>query len=163
MERNKQSTVDGMYRLLAGPRDLQRWDFEINDPGKENASSGHKILYKAYKDQLTIIARKVEKIWDQEINWLTSQLGSEKEAISKHLYEFPAGPAAQPEFIEYIRMNWLKCNYLNKNTTIHEAVAPETLLLKWLSEEIDVTDTSIKVICCMPYWPLGLDEDDNWC
>ena len=163
MQISARRVQDGMHRLLSAPRDLKRWDAHIGDPSPQSASPEHLLLFDAYKSQLRVTAKRAEETWDSETAWRAKQHGNAVEAHREQWIEFPAGPAAQPDFIALVRRTWLACDALNKIVPAYQAVAPEVLLLKWPAEEFPLDHVVIKVLCCMPYWPLGLDKADNWC
>jgi hypothetical protein len=161
MEVNLDRIRKGIHRLLEAPRDVPRWDRHLGDPGKQGASASHIALFDVYAAELGPAARRAEEIWDREIVFRAARSPHEDARI-QHWMEYPAGPAAQPFMVALIRKSWLRCDGLNKTVPPQQAVAPEVLMLKWLADERGPDDVAVKVITCMPYWPLGLDKDGHW-
>jgi hypothetical protein len=153
---------NGISRLLTAPRDVLRWDAHIGDPGKAAASPGHRSLFDRYKVDIRRAAKEAERIWDEELAAHAQELGDQKQATRAHWMMMPAGPGARPFFVALVRKYWLACDALNKTLPPEQAVAPEGLLLAWLADERLAGDPAVKVLACLPYWPVGLDADGQW-
>ena len=85
---------------------------------------------------------------------------SEQEAARAAWMRRPAGPASYPGMVALVREYWLACDALNRKCAEEERVPPWTFLLSWLMDESHYE--AVGVLACMPYWPIGLDEDGNW-
>lgn len=162
MEMSTQRVQQGIDRLLEAPRDLRRWDEHIGDPGRQNASARHAMLFAAYKSELHLAAERAEEIWDREIAERVAQGAGANDAVREQWFEFPAGPAARPEIVAVVRRTWLACDALNRELPSSQAVAPEIFVLKWLVGDLSIGDSAVRVLACVPYWPLGLDREGKW-
>lgn len=151
----------GVRRLLGAPKDVKRWDAQLVDPGPEGASQAHSRLYRTYIAAVETASADAERAWDAETEARTQLTGDRSQALREQWTTFPAGPAAEPVFVALIRRFWLACDELNKSTPTG-AVPPEVFLVGWPAAEKPSTETVIRVLSCMPYWPLGLDEKGNW-
>jgi hypothetical protein len=92
---------------------------------------------------------------------LFKECGDHKEAVRNQWIRRPAGPGSRAEFVELIRRYWLACDTVNQNVSADVAVAPESFLLAWLASDAP-DDVAVKVIACLPYWPMGMDSDHRW-
>lgn len=86
---------------------------------------------------------------------------SRDEALDEAYAQRAAGPASAPEFVWFIRHFWLRVDALNRTLPLERRVAPQDLLLGWLAEAGD--DESVELATAMPYWPIGLDDQGQWC
>jgi hypothetical protein len=102
------------------------------------------------------------QIWDDEVESTANDSGDRQAALAEQWMAYPAGPAAQPFFVALIRHYWLACDSLNRNVQPSSGVTPETFLLGWLMHLSPRHDEALNVLACMPYWPLGLDQEGNW-
>ena len=160
---SKDRIHSGTERLLRGPKDLARWDKHITDCTFHDASQEHRMLFGRYLSELRPAAAQAIQIWDGEVNWNAKASGNAEQALEEQWMTYPAGPAAQPFFVALIRRYWLACDELNKHCSSASAVTPETFLLEWLLSEMPDEQNLIKVLACMPYWPIGMDDKGNWC
>ena len=155
-------TREGLDRLLLAPRDLERWDRSIGEPGKDRASPEHRRLFEQYESEFRSVAAEAERQWDEEITWLREHSENAAEAVRERWTMIPGGPAARPLFVAFIRRMWLNVDSINRRVPVEQAVAPEVFLVKWLMEEAPLQDVRIKVLAVIPYWPMGLDLEGNW-
>jgi hypothetical protein len=147
----------GVKRLMDSPMDLALsgapvWGYEVPVSG----SAAHKQLFAAYVKELKK-ATVVAKEWWNEMAEAAKDEGDELEAWRTR----PAGPASDPGFVALIRKYWLACDSMNKKVKAAERVPPEVFLLRWPFDAGHIE--SVEVIACMPYWPIGLDKEGNWC
>jgi hypothetical protein len=162
MQITEDRTREGLERLLLAPRDLDRWDRAIGEPGKQRASVEHRRLFEQYKREFAEVAAEAERQWDAEIAWLREHSENSAEAIRERWTMIPAGPAARPFLVAFVRRMWLSVDSINRLVPEHEAVAPEVFLVKWLMEEVPLRHVCMKVLAVIPYWPMGLDMEGNW-
>lgn len=153
---------NGVARLLNAPRDLERWDARICAPAYSDASEEHRRLFDAYKTDLRNSVVRAVEVWEGETQGWASAGRTRDEAVQEMWMTYPAGPAAQPFFVALIRRYWLDCDAINRVVPKSQAVAPEAFLLGWLVVEGPAEVESVKILSCMPYWPLGLDREGNW-
>jgi hypothetical protein len=153
---------DGLNRLVAAPRDLSRWDHAFVDPGPRAASPEHQQLFHTYRREIAAAATQAIREWDAEIDWLTQHEAKPEQAIRERWMSTPAGPAARPFFVALIRKFWLTCDALNARVPTQRAVPPEAFMVTWLRETLPAGADALRVLACVPYWPLGMDEDGHW-
>ncbi len=86
---------------------------------------------------------------------------TEEEAIRANYELRPAGPAARPEVVWVVRTYWLECVNINRQLPPNRRVPPETLLIEWLQN--GGRSTLVAVLSGMPYWPIGIDQNGEFC
>ncbi len=147
------STDDGVNRLLAQPRDVLPHAGET--PTLAEASAEHRALFARYRQDL-LTASSIAELWWEDTVAAQERLGKTRtEAVEESFDRRLAGAASHPKVVWIVRSYWLDCAALNP------AVRPETLLLRWL---IDTGEIGlVRLIACMPYWPIGLDSNGKWC
>ncbi len=152
----------GIARLLGGPIDLED---QIENGGipvsLAEASAMHRDLYRDYLQQLPEVYQVAEGWWIGCVHAYVSQGLSEEAALDQAFSRRIAGPASEPQVINFFRTFWLRCAALNRDLPETQRIPPQTLLLQWLVEED--RQEFVTLITCMPYWPVGLDEHGNWC
>lgn len=158
----KETVDQGLARLLSAPKDVQRWDQGVGDPGMGGASAGHRQLFADYRRALQAVVPAAVAEWSDAIAEGAQQVGSRDEAITILWSRSPAGPADKGEVIAVVRRFWLACDALNRRSAAPARVAPEAFCLAWLAAQAGVAGDAVQVLCCMPYWPLALDRDGNW-
>lgn len=151
----------GLFRLLNGPKDIERWDAHIASNSKDTASPEHQDLFERYCSDLRPAVRQAKETWIGEVNGWASEGRTPREADKEMWTTYPAGPAAQPFFVALVRRYWLACDALNKATANEQAVRPEQFLLDWLLAD-PAQEEIVAVLACMPYWPLGIDAKGHW-
>ncbi|TIN30533.1 MAG: hypothetical protein E5Y31_06935 [Mesorhizobium sp.] len=149
----------GASRLLRQPSDLS---------GSDGPEQGLDPTPREYRELFLKYTLELEWATGTAIHWWNSlvvrsmQDGlTEVDAIRTQYENRPAGPASRPEVIFVIRRYWLQIVLLNKKYPESRRVAPQSFLLTWLSESglSDLYD----ILTGMPYWPIGFDENGNWC
>ncbi|TIU30777.1 MAG: hypothetical protein E5W38_18180 [Mesorhizobium sp.] len=155
------STEDGIDRLLAQPGDVRPETAPSAITPLANASAEHRQVFADYVNDLKLAYDIAEAWWEDTIESQKDAGLSTKKAIAEAFDARLAGPASNPHVVWAVRGYWLECDRVNKLVGASLAVPPEILLLKWLIEagEADL----VKLIACMPYWPVGLDEKGEWC
>jgi hypothetical protein len=147
----------GINRLLAAPMDLALsgapvWDADPKAPG----SAQHRALFKLYVKELRKKVPAALRFWED----LASAAKSDGDEMAAWRTR-PAGPASDPHFVAVIRNYWLRCHALNMEVEAGERIPPEVFLLAWLVAAEH--SNFVEVLACMPYWPIGMDEDGAWC
>ena len=158
----KETVDEGLARLLSAPKDVQRWDHGVGDPGMAAASDAHRQLFADYRRALQAVVPEAVAEWNDAIAEGTQEVGNRDEVITILWSRSPAGPAAKGEVIAAVRRFWLACDALNRRSPAAARVAPEAFVLAWLVAQAGVASDAVQVLCCMPYWPLALDRDGNW-
>jgi hypothetical protein len=153
----------GIHRLLMAPqtvpvRDPVPW----RDPPitVDRASPRHQALYAEYKEVLAEAMLIAEGWWDDMVEAATDRGLSPDDAAQEVLSMVFAGPAARGEVVWTVRTFWLRCHALNRESSESERVPPQVLLLRWLVDEKQ--DRWVDILTGMPYWPIGLSEDNDW-
>jgi hypothetical protein len=149
-------TDDGVERLLAQPGDVVPRVGRAT--GLSEASPEHRSLFESYRQDLAT-AYGIAKLWWEDTVAAQERLGKGRdEAIEVSFDRRLAGAASHPKVVWIVRTYWLACADL---PAVGSAVWPERFLLQWL---IDAGESElVRLIACMPYWPVGLDENGNWC
>ena len=152
----------GISRLYCAPSDLFAQEGPDNPPKVYEASSpAHQAIFAEYHRNLSRIYPVVEEWWTSLVDAQMADGISRSEAIDLAFEKRLAGPAAAPEFVSLIRGTWLACVRLNGELPRADQVPPEVLLLGWLVDREE--EKFVRLVTCMPYWPIGLDENGNWC
>jgi hypothetical protein len=152
----------GQLRLHMIPKDVR----DPNDPTSElppvlTVSSAYRA---AHADWLE------EARWavDQAIEWWRSLVegfrepGMSWEDAARSAYEqWPSGPASSEFIVSVVRRHWQACERISAGLLSGEVVWPEDFLLRTLDERKHFR--IILALTAMPYWPIGLDENGNWC
>jgi hypothetical protein len=152
----------GVRQLLEAPSDLIGL---LQDQGRRvpfaEAGSGHRALFAEYVGDFAH-AYHVGDVWWESCVVAQQSLGlGRREAIDAAFDRRLAGPASAPEVVWFFRTYWLAFDRLNLSLAPAERVRPEHALLGWLVEEGH--DDYVRLLTCMPYWPIGLDAEGNWC
>ncbi|AZO63659.1 MAG: hypothetical protein E5Y88_01770 [Mesorhizobium sp.] len=154
------STEDGIARLLAQPGDIKPRRDDIRRSTLEEASAEHQEVFGDYVADLTTACGIAEKWWEDTVNAQVKKGMDRDDAIAVSFNRRWAGPAAHPKVVWIVRLYWLACDKINTDFVPGKPVYPETFLLKWL---VDAGEKElVQLIACMPYWPVGLDENGDW-
>ena len=152
----------GIWRLLNAPADLYS---EVPDQGRivsiAQASSAHQNLYSEYLTDFQSAYKIADNWWLGCVDALISDGYPKDEALELAYENRMAGPASAPEVVWFVRTYWLSFDEINKALPPEARVPPQVALLGWLVDE--KRDEYIRLLTCMPYWPIGLDENGNWC
>lgn len=151
----------GALRLLNAPKDLI-------PPGaprpqmrsREEASPEYRALFDAYRAEMRPVVDAAVAWWTGIVDRSESGGLSRADAVRENMLLRPAGPASFPQMVAAVRKYWLKCDDLNRTLGDSRAVAPEQVLVGWLSTKDDAG--LLQIITAMPYWPLGLDAAGHW-
>jgi hypothetical protein len=152
----------GIRQLLEAPLDLADAlpDQGISRP-LHKATAAHQEIYRRYLADFQTAYGICDEWWEGCVAAFV-RLGLDTDAANEQAYEKRvAGPASAPEFVWFIRSYWLEFDRLNASLSPEERVPPQTALLGWLVDE--KRDDFVRLLTCMPYWPIGLDENGNWC
>lgn len=156
------SIEKGIRRLLDAPTDLYR---DIPDQGFTRkwaeASTRHQALYIEYVSDFAEAYEIGESWWNDCVDACALEAGSRAEAIDQAFAKRLAGPASAPEFVWFVRTYWLAFDEVNHGLASTDRVPPQSAMLQWLLD--DKYDNYVRLLTCMPYWPIGLDENGNWC
>ncbi|TIM32613.1 MAG: hypothetical protein E5Y63_01900 [Mesorhizobium sp.] len=153
-------TDDGVDRLLRQPGEV-KVDAAARVINLSEADPQYSSLFGAYRADLKTACAIAELWWEDTIA-AQQKLGmSLEDAIEESFDKRLAGAASHPKVVWIVRSYWLACEANSAKLLDGDRISPEVLLLKWL---VDTGETElVRLIACMPYWPIGLDENGNWC
>lgn len=156
------NVAKGIRRLTGAPTDLYGTipDQGIGRPVAE-ATHAHQKLYSEYVSDFRQAYEIAETWWQDCVDACASRTGRRAEAIDQAFAKRLAGPASAPEVVWFVRTYWLAFAELNQRLSAAERVPPQHALLQWLID--DGLGDYVTLLTCMPYWPIGLDENGNWC
>lgn len=150
----------GVRRLLqimidvGATADLARRDHPFSQ-----ASEAHQRLFEQYVPFLTQGYKEAIPFWEGTVEASSTSGEIDQDALDEAYDMRMAGPASDPRIVWILRMVWMRCDELNREFPDH-AIRPEYLMVQWL---VDAGQTDlVRLLCCMPYWPIGLDADGNW-
>lgn len=151
--------TNGVWRLTNQPRDI--WpDGGADDLPRSAAPAELVRLYDNYLHDLDEVLAIAGETWNAEVEDRRNDGLDLDEAILDTIEtNGVAGPAAHPTVVWLVRKYWLECARIGAGQS--KAVRPETFLLGWLIE--DRRDDAVTLLTAMPYWPIGLDDNGNWC
>ncbi len=151
----------GVQRLLMSPKDLTS-SVRLQCPEHSSATgvAEHQELFEEYVEVLEIVGQTALAWFDEALESHVEAADDADAAVREYWLARPAGPAAFPGFVAFIRDYWLSCSEINGRLPEENRVAPEQLLVGWLLEGSHPNE--LKILSCMPYWPIGLDEEGNW-
>jgi hypothetical protein len=151
----------GISRLCCAPSDLAVASSQGNPKSLAEATDAHRRIFQEYLAALRPTYDTASEWWSSLIDSQMEEGGSREDAIDASFERRLAGPASAPEVVTLVRDIWLRCTALNATLDEVDRVPPEVLLLGWLVD--GKHDDFVTLITCIPYWPLGLDENGNWC
>lgn len=156
------NVANGIRQLLDAPNDLAHLILDQGDPKRlEAASEEHQRIFAAYLRDFAV-AYEIGDSWWEGCVAAFMQDGETKEAANELAFEKRlAGPASAPEVVWFVRKYWLEFSELNMGLPRSQRVPPQVALLGWLVAQ-ELNDY-VRLLTCMPYWPIGLDENGNWC
>jgi hypothetical protein len=152
----------GVRQLLEAPFDLAAL---VPDQGKKKpisaATDQHRSLYAAYLADFAIAYEIGDDWWAGCVQAHIDEGHDREEAVELAYEDRLAGPTSSPEVVWFFRKYWLAFDEINRQLIPKERVPPQVAMLGWLVE--DGHDEYVRFLTCMPYWPIGLDENGNWC
>jgi hypothetical protein len=157
------SVEKGIFRLINAPRDLPACAPLRDSPIEPSeASELHRSAFSEYLVDMAEVYDFASKWWEATLDGIMEENGiSREEAVKVAIGRRFAGPAALPDVVWLVRTYWLKCIEINQDVPDTQRVPPEVFLLKWLMDRGE--EEWVKLLTCMPYWPIGLDENGKWC
>jgi hypothetical protein len=151
-----------IYRLLEGPKDIEGGTPVSDFSGPvEKAHRDLRDHFEWYREGYQFLYPYAERWWEGLIAAEQTGRRSREEALRAAADKTLGGAATAPQYVWFIRTCWLRCDEINKKLPLKQRVAPPVLLLKWL---IDASEHDyVQLLTCMLYWPIGLDENGQWC
>lgn len=154
-------TAHGAQRLLRAMIDVGvHADLAKRDRPFAEGSKAHQKLFEAYVPLLQEGYDEAVPWWNGTVRAVSGPHGITQDSLEEAFDKRMAGPAANPRVVWIVRSIWLQCCELNEADPDH-AIRPEYLMVQWLADAGQ--DPLVRLIACMPYWPIGLDEENRWC
>ena len=151
----------GKRRLMTAPTYLPRSAPPNASASFASASPEHQQLFIAYEQHLELALVEAERWWGGIIKNTTGGLFRRKSKVVANAYQrFFAGPATRPELQWTLHTYWTRCAALNERCSAASQIHPEVLLLEWLDDGRH--PGWVEAITCLPYWPIGMDENGHW-
>ncbi|HEX6708669.1 MAG TPA: hypothetical protein VF169_28285 [Albitalea sp.] len=146
----------GLHRLLNGPRDVRDSGAVDDDVDFQHAAPEYRDLFEQYSGALVPECARAAAEWDAA---LSQSMQADAETM---WFQSPAGPATKPSLVALLRDYWLACAGLPARNPSLRPLAPEVFMLKWVVERFGADHECVQVLACMPYWPIGMDEQGHW-
>lgn len=151
-----------IHQLLEAPNDLSAL---VPDQGENKvisaATDEHRSLYAVYLSEFVVAYEIGDDWWLGCVQAQIDEGNDQKRAVELAYENRLAGPASAPEVVWFFRKYWLAFDEINRKVLPKDRVPPQVAMLGWLVE--DGLDEYVRFLTCMPYWPIGLDENGNWC
>lgn len=152
----------GLARLLGAPRDLDGGTpVPATSPARGDADEALRAVFDSYREGYGYLREHCFRWWRGCIAAAQEEGMTREEAVDAAYAKRAAGPASAPEFVWLVRHFWLRVDQVNRELPLERRVAPQDVLLRWLAEAGD--DESVLLATAMPYWPIGLDAQGQWC
>lgn len=130
-----------------------------NTPPLGRATAKFRALHARYLTDFERVYDTAVDFFEGPIEGRVGEYGMSRKAAIEDAYDrYFAGPAAAPEFVWLVRHHWLAFDALNRTLPEAQRVSPPHALLGWLEDK-----ALIRMITCLPYWPIGRDADGRWC
>ncbi|TRC93299.1 hypothetical protein FJV76_11860 [Mesorhizobium sp. WSM4303] len=155
-------TQTGIKRLLTAMFDVgAHSSWYTADKPHAAAAADYQQLFDAYCQLIQQAYNEAAPWWEGTVEAERNKGLSQEDALEAAFNNRMAGPASDPRVVWIVRVIWLECANRNAMMPDTEKIRPEYLLLQWL---VDAGETElVRLIACMPYWPVGLDEHGKWC
>ncbi|MHC4403675.1 MAG: hypothetical protein ACYTG0_28800 [Planctomycetota bacterium] len=151
----------GIDRLMSAPRDLPPTGHWRDPPlPLAEASAEHRALFATYASDLEAALGHAEEWWNGVVKRAKSGSFRRQSNVQAAYDTFFAGPAGHLQLQWVLHHYWLECVKLNEQLDEDLRVPCEVLMLHWLLDGRH--DSWIDALTCLPYWPIGLDDEGNW-
>lgn len=114
-----------------------------------------------YDEEITWAADIAMEWWVSVVSTCVERISDRDAALREAYGRFPAGPASRPEVITAVRDTWLEVARVNAKLSQPERLRPECAVLE--SQHSAAVNVTFIVLTAMPYWPIGIDDNGNWC
>jgi hypothetical protein len=152
----------GWRRLHHAPKDVRgTMPNYLDTPAHLPCRPGLSSLHKLYLDDLEPSVDMAVERWRDIVDTHRDGGGTLREAALKAYGGWPAGPAAGDSVVSVVRTYWLACAEQNRRLPPEDGMFPEDFVLATLDRKRH--ERAVLVLTAMPYWPIGLDENGNWC
>lgn len=143
--------------LIQAARDL-RVEQPPAPPSRPLAGSAYERLHTQYVRDLGHAHKWALSWWQSVIDTAAARMGDRAQAERSVAARF-AGPAAHAAPVYVLRKYWLECAALGETLAPEERVHPEDFLLSSL---LGAQPELAKFVSGLPYWPIGMDEQQRW-
>jgi hypothetical protein len=153
----------GLYRLLGAPRDVNGGTpVPDTSPSRDDADETLRQVFDSYLEGYQYLHDHCFRWWRGCIAAAQHEgCVSREEAITDAYVKRLAGPASASEFVWFIRHFWLRVDRVNRELPFERRAAPQDVLLQWLVDAGE--EKYVALATAMPYWPIGLDDQRQWC
>lgn len=124
------------------------------------ASTAHRAYFARYVNELRAAKRVADDWMERIIQTEAERIGDRAEAEKNISVRRPSGAVVYPYVVHCIRKAWLTCQQLNDEMPTAERVAPQAFVLSWLDQAAEYELSAF--VATLPFWPMGLDDDDRW-
>lgn len=132
-----------------------------SDRSYDSAAEVYRELFDAYVPALQQAYDEAAPWWEDTVAAQRAEGLSEQTAVETAFNIRMAGAAADPRVVWIVRLIWLECADINSGMPDAAKIRPEYLMVQWLK---DAGETElVRLLACMPYWPIGMNEDGEWC
>lgn len=159
--RTPHNIYNGIHRLHNAPKDVYtKRDYATARIAYDDAPPETQALFADYCRDLQAAYESARGAWEAKIDALVATGASEKDAIAKLQRDRLAGPADNQILTGVIRKYWLACDEQNRNR-VDYWIPPETFAIKWFFDQKN--EDFLQLLSALPYWPIGMDKNGDWC
>jgi len=155
---------DAIQTLLGAPGDIEGGTPLPEGRGMGALGQAHpklRKMFETYREGYQFLYPTADQWWRDCVAARERPGRTHEEAVREAFEVRAAGPASAPEFVWFVRFFWFACDDIIKSLPLRQRVAPEIVLLKWLADAGE--RDAVTLLTSMPYWPIGLDEQGEWC
>lgn len=153
---------NGWMRLYHAPKDVRDSEtLVLETPGFLPVSAALEPLHEAYRADFSAWSTAEIDWWRGVVERFIAGDGDVRAAAMKAYERWPAGPASREGMVGLFRKYWFACEAACADLDEADRMWPEDFLLGDCSASKD--STRYLVVTAMPYWPIGMDENKNWC
>ncbi len=151
----------GWKRLFHAPKDVRDpANLILKTPKHVACPESMQPLFDSYREEMGWAVDQALDWWRGIVETEQGRAGGSLHDAALRAYDtWPAGPAANEMAVSTVRRYWLAADKAAR--TASPGILPEDFLLASLDRKRDAG--IILVLTAMPYWPIGLDENGNWC
>lgn len=153
---------NGWLRLYHSPKDVRApVSLVLETPNFIETTDALKPLHAEYVQDFEDWSPREIEWWRHVVTQNLAEDGDVRAAAMAAYERWPAGPASREDMVGLFRKYWFACLEACKDLPEVQRMPPEDFLMSNMSSEID--PIRHLVVTAMPYWPIGLDENGNWC
>jgi hypothetical protein len=137
----------------------------VDEEDEEDDDDPYEPLFEQYKKELRALYGTLTAERDKVVKRYTDENGG-NEAAALSRFNSDEGPLVHDgRAIRLIRKYWLEIDRL-KNERLpldKDFIEPLTFLVEDLAEDDDDQQDLVDFLTEIAYWPIGLDENNEWC